>query len=360
VTTPFAEWPPPAHKCRRQLTSAASQPTRPPPVLPTPAAGHKHVHASLARRPPQHAEPPPAIPTPAATHQRPSPPDTPAAGLANACGGAQARSLVRRPRPPPTRRAAAGDTHAGSDTPGPLPTRHARRRSCQRRRRSKGTFTRPLPATPPNTQSRRRPCRRRRRHTSAASYPTRLPPVLPTPAAERKHVHASLARCSPQHAETPPAMQTPAATHQRPSPPDTPAAGLSNAGGGAQARARVPCPTPPPLRRAAAGHTDAAGDKPASLSARHVRRRSFRRRDGLASHRFSPDDGIEGKKNPAHQGKKKPFILTRRAQEAYFFPPTLVQQGHASDALAPPRPVPPPKRSARGQNSRQEARRPAR
>ena len=272
--------------------------------------------------------------------------------------------------PPPTRSAAAGHTDAGGNLPSqwpppavetpaathqlPCSTKQARRRSCRRRRRSINKVTTRLAKWPPPAH------KRRRQLTSAASQPTRPPPVLPTPAAERKHVHASLACRPPQHAEPPPAIPTPAATHQRRFPPDTPAAGLVNAGGGAKARARVRRPPPLPTRRAAAGDTHAGGDTPASLSARHVRRRSFRRRDGLASHRFSPDDGIEGKKNPAHQGKKKTFILTRRAQEAYFFPPTLVQQGHASDARAPPRPVPPPKRSARGQNSRQEARRPAR
>jgi len=173
-------------------------------------------------------------------------------------------------------------------------------------------------------------------------------------------VHAYLARRPPQHSEPPPAIQTPAATHQRPSPPDTPAACLAIAGGGAVARARLSFPPPPPKRRAAAGHTDAGGDTPASLSARHVRRLSCRRRDGLFSHRSSPDDGIEGKRIPAHQGRKNPCILTRRAQKAHFFPPARVQQGHASDARALPGPVPPPKRSARGQNFWEEMRRPAR
>jgi len=224
--------------------------------------------------------PPPALKAPAATHLRPSPLDEPATRLANSDGG----PVTALPLPylqPPTPRAAAGHINAGGDTPEPLPSRHVRRRSCQRQRWSRSTCMRTFPAVPPNTQSRRRPYRRRRRHSSAPPHLTRPPPVLPTPAAAQKHVHASLARRPPQHAEQPPAKPTPAATHQRPSPPDTSAAGLANAGGGAEARAHLPCLPPPPKRRAAAGHTDAGGDTPASLSARHVRRRSCRRRDGL-------------------------------------------------------------------------------
>ena len=206
--------------------------------------------------------PPPAVQAPAATHLRPSPLDAPAAGLSNAGGGAVARACLRWPPLPPTRRAAAGHTdaggnpprpiaaagrtNAGGDTPAPLSARNVRRRSCQRRRRSSSTCTPPLPAAPRNMQSRRRPYRRRRqpaspnvrrrpyrhrrRHTSAPPHPTRPPPVLPMPAAAHKHVHASLARRPCQNAEPPPAIPTPAATHQRPSPPDTSAAGLSDAG----------------------------------------------------------------------------------------------------------------------------------
>ena len=214
--------------------------------------------------------PPPALQAPAATHLRPSPLDAPATGLANS-GGGPVTDLLLPDLQPPTPRAAAGCINIGGDTPAPLPTRHVHLRSFQRRRRSRTTCTRTLPAAPPDTPSRHRPYRRRRRHTSAPRHPARPPPVLAAPAAEQKHVHAYLARAPPQHAEPEPAMQTPAATHRRPSSPDTSAAGLFNAGGGAEACARVPCPPPPPTRRAAAGETDAGGDAPAPLPTRHDR-----------------------------------------------------------------------------------------
>jgi len=50
----------------------------------------------------------------------------------------------------------------------------------------------------------------------------------------------------PTLAQPPPAIPTPAATHQSPSPPDTPAAGPVNAGGGARTSRSLPCTPPPP------------------------------------------------------------------------------------------------------------------
>jgi len=233
---------------------------------------------------------PPSVQAPPATHLRPSPLDAPPAGLANSGGGP----------------AAAGHINTGGKTTAPLSTRHARHRSCQRRRRRRSTCTPPFTAVPANTRSRPRQYRRRRRHTSAPLGATRPPPVLPTLAAAQKHVHASLARRLRQHGEPPPAIpkpaatrlarspppaiSTPAATHQRPSPPDTSAAGPANAGSVAEARAHYRCPPPLPTLIAAADHSEAGGspprpnvpggrtndggETPAPLPSRHIHRRS--------------------------------------------------------------------------------------
>ena len=162
--------------------------------------------------------------------------------------------------------------------PGPFRAPNTRRRSCQRRRRSSHTWTSPLPAPfPVNSEP---------------------PPAIPTPAATHQHPSApdtpaaGLSNAGgaavtrerlpcpprPQYAEPPPAIPTPAATHQHPSPPETPAADLANAGGGAVTRGRLPCPPPPHTRTATAGNTDTGGTTPVPRPARHARRRFFHRR----------------------------------------------------------------------------------
>ena len=168
----------------------------------------------LARHPRRHV-PPPAISTPAATHQHPSSPDTPAAGLANAAGEAVTGARLPFPPPPPTCRATAGNTVAGGETPGPLPAQLARRRACQRRRRSSNRWNPPFPAPPPTRRA------AAGNIDAGGDTPAPLPARLPfTPP-------------SPQHTEPPPAIPTPAATRHFPCPPHTCAAGRANAGGGA-------------------------------------------------------------------------------------------------------------------------------
>jgi len=183
----------------------------------------------LARHPRRHV-PPPAISKPAATHQHPSPPDTPAAGLANAGGGAVTGGPLPCTPPPPTRRAAAGRTDPGGDTPAPLPAQHARRRACKPRRRSSNRCAPPLPAPPPTRRA-------AAGNTDASGNQPRPMVALNTRRQSCQHRWRSRHRCTPPfHA------------------------------------------APPPTHRAAAGNTDAGGNPPLPMPAAHVRRRSGQRR----------------------------------------------------------------------------------
>jgi len=197
----------------------------------TPAARHQHT-----RSPPRSKHPPPVSPTPATGHSTLVP------------------SLARPP--PPTRRANAGHTDAGGNPPRTMPAPSTPRRSCRRRRRSRNKWTPRSPARAP-------------KHAEP-------PPAIPTPAAARPATWPPRARAAgladtgggavtsarlpcprrPQRAVPPPAIptpaatrpakwpppaaQSPAATHQRPSPPNTPAAGLATSGGGPVAASCVP------------------------------------------------------------------------------------------------------------------------
>jgi len=250
------------YKLRRQHTSAPPRPTSPPPVSPTPATGQSHLIASLAGRPHQHTEPPPAIPmptatrpakwplppvkTPAETHQRPSPPDTPGAGLANSGGGPVTASWFLCSSPPPIRIAASGHTDAGGNPPRPMPAPCMRRRSCRHRRRNIKSGRHPCPPPPPTRTA-------AAGHTDASgSSPrqkaaagcTKAGGITPAPRPlRRRPVAASyLPWQPPAHpSEPPPAIPTPAATHQRLSSPDTPAPGVSPSGGGPVAASHLPC-----------------------------------------------------------------------------------------------------------------------
>ena len=144
----------------RQTNACGNTPTHPvpsalqtPPVSQTPATGHSTLVPSLARPAPPtrratagHTDAGSNAPrqmatasrtTPAAIQERPSPPDTPAAGLANSGGGPVTAICLPCLPPPPTRRAAAGHTNAGGNPPRAMSAPIGRHRSCQRRRRSR-------------------------------------------------------------------------------------------------------------------------------------------------------------------------------------------------------------------------------
>jgi len=91
--------------------------------------------------------------TPAATCPVPSAFQTPAAGRGNARDWPL--KCLRLPYPPPLcqHRAAASHTDAGGNIPAPLPARHARRQSCQRRRRRKKPQKPSLDAALPSTHT---------------------------------------------------------------------------------------------------------------------------------------------------------------------------------------------------------------
>jgi len=142
-------------------------------------------------------------------------------------------------------------THVGARTPaatGPsLPFRapNTRRRSCQRRRQSRHTWTSPLPARPP-VNAEPPPAT----PAQAATHQHPCPPGTPAAGLANAGGGAgTLGRrpCPPPYlqAEPPPAIPAQSATKQHPFPPDTPAASLVNAGGGAGTRGRPPCPPPP-------------------------------------------------------------------------------------------------------------------
>jgi len=282
-------------------------------------------------RPPKNAEPPPAIPTPAATrpakwpppaaqlpaatHQRPSRPDTLAAGLGTFGGGPVAASCV------------------------------------------------PCPPATPHTQCRRRRYRLRRQSSPSHARPTRVPPVMPTPAAGKAHGVVDPVHNSPRHAGPPPRRRTPAQTATsspgptRPPPvSSTPAAGLPQSMQDPPLAHLVPvagyaCP----VTRSCTAGVEAAGTRDTAFAAAKAA-------DGTDQFLEDPLLTTVSKERKTLRSKeiKKPFKPPRRAQEAYSFPPPRVQQGDSSGARASPRPVPLPKRSSRDQNVRQEARRPAR
>ena len=98
----------------------------------------------LAQTPATGATPHTHVParTPPATCAVPSALQIPAAGLGNARDWPLTCLSLPDPPLPRKRRAAAGHTHAGGNIL-VLPARHAHRRSCQRRRRSRKRPTRP-------------------------------------------------------------------------------------------------------------------------------------------------------------------------------------------------------------------------
>ena len=318
------------YRHRRQHTSTILRTTRPPPVLSTPSAKQEQVEVFLARlSPPKHAEAPMPIPTPAATHQHPSPPDTRAACLFNAGGGAGTRrSLFCTPptpkhaEPPP----AIPTPVATHQHPSPPDTRAA----CLSNAGGGAGTIRSLSCTPPALQHAQPPLAI---PTPVATYQHPFPPdtrtaglfhagggagtrsslsctppalqhaqpplAIPAPVATHQHPSPPDTRAAglfnagngagtsrslsctpppPKHAEPPPAIPSPAATHQHPFPTDTRAACLSNAGGGSGTSGSLSCtPPPPPTRRAAVGGTDVGGNPFHSLPAAHMRRRSRQR-----------------------------------------------------------------------------------